>query len=426
MYFKSFVSSLYRKLKLAPQKISIIYEQSISIFLTRFFYFPFLVFEKIFIRKNFYFLTNLSEGVGHSIMELHMFDRQFRNNQLKLRKNCKIILIYKKSEIVDNIINYYKSDLSYIRYIKSNFLFYLLLPIFIKSNNDLIIDIGVGEQTYKINSVKSDETKTQNIIFSGLGNRAVNEWTQVLENNLNKHKSKKFYQSFLNNISLTSKDWAQFSKIGIKNKKTLLIHVNNRIINACAKPLKPQAYIKLIEYAINKDYQIVFIGREKYPEIFKKYQVINYAESKIANFLNDLKLFKFAEFSIICASGLATIPRYLYKYYLYINYWHINTRIESDRCIMVPALISMKNNPLINIYHQIKLQNSETNFKNLNIESIESPNDLDILNAFEELESLKFGKYKFIKEQDILKDKLRNTQSRISQSFIKRKKIIFN
>ena len=91
---------------------------------------------------------------------------------------------------------------------------------------------------------------------------------------------------------------------------------------------------------------------------------------------------------------------------------------------MVPALISMKNN-FDKYISSVKLQTSET-IQNLNIEGIESPNDLDILNAFEELESLKFGKYKFIKEQDILKDKLRNTQSRISQSFIKRKKLIFN
>ena len=180
-------------------------------------------------------------------------------------------------------------------------------------------------------------------------------------------------------------------------------------------------YLKLIEYAKGKGYQIVLIGREKYPEIFKRYQVINYAESKIANFLNDLKLFKFAEFSVINASGLAAIPRYLDKYYLYINHWHINTRVESDKSIMLPTLISRNDNFLNTIQDQIKLQKSNINAQNLKEINMETPNDLDILNAFKELENLKIGNYEHTKEQIILQDKLRNTQSKISKFFIKNK-----
>ena len=420
---KSFFSNFYHKLKFLPNTISVMYEQNVSIFLMRYAYFPYLLLEKFFIKKNFYFLTNLSEGVGHACMELHMFDNQFRNDDLPIRKNCNFILVYKKSEIVDTIFSLYKSDLSYIKYIKNNFLFHLLLPMFIKNNSDLILDIGLGKHTYEINRLDHTNRVTNNIIFSGIGIRSSNEIENRLNNVIYKHRSKKFYRSFLNNIFLTSQDRTQFEKIGIENKKTLLIHLNERVTNACAKLLEPQVYLKLIEYAKGKDYQIVLMGREKYPEIFKRYQVINYAESKIANFLNDLKLFKFAEFSVINASGLAAIPRYLDKYYLYINYWHINTRVESDKSIMLPTLISRKDNFLNTIQDQIKLQKSNINTQNLREINMETPNDLDILNAFKELENLKIGNYEHTKEQIILKDKLRNTQSKISKFFIKNKAI---
>ena len=101
-----------------------------------------MLLEKYLIKKNVYFLINLSEGIGHVFLELASFDFKYNNNKINLKKDCKIILVYKESEIVDTIMNSYFTSLPYIKYIKSNIIFYILLPLFIRNNKELIIDIG--------------------------------------------------------------------------------------------------------------------------------------------------------------------------------------------------------------------------------------------------------------------------------------------
>ena len=49
------------------------------------------------------------------------------------------------------------------------------------------------------------------------------------------------------------------------------------------------------------------------PKIFKKYNVIDYANSKFSSFVNDIKIFHISDFSIISASGLYFIPYFLKK-----------------------------------------------------------------------------------------------------------------
>ena len=40
------------------------------------------------------------------------------------------------------------------------------------------------------------------------------------------------------------------------------------------------------------------IGREKIPKIFKKYNVVDYANSKFSSFVNDIKIFHISDFQL--------------------------------------------------------------------------------------------------------------------------------
>ncbi len=427
---KSILSKIYYKINFFSEKISIWYERYFSIFLSKFVYFPYMLLERYFIKKNFYFLINISEGIGHVFLELASFDFKYNNNKFNLKKDCKLILVYKESEIVNTVMNTYFASLPHIKYIKSNLIFYALLPLFIRNNKELIIDIGCGEQTYSlVNTNKIKRGTNKSIIFTGIRFRKREEFKELAKQNIENHDSKNIYDCFFNKLQITKKDLDEFKNIGIKDKITVLIHINERSVNACARPLSPITYLKLIEYIHSKDYQLVFIGREKYPEVFKKYNIINYPGSNIVGTYNDLKLFKFAEYSIINASGLASIPRYLNKYYMYINAWHIDNRLESEKCIMLPTLISSKQNNQYNLYNlrvQANLQNTYFQPENIKDKEIDAPEDIDLLNCFKELEELKKGNFIPNNKQIILKSELNCTKSYISKSFIERKKIVIN
>ena len=80
-----------------------------------------MLLERYFIKKNFYFLINISEGIGHVFLELASFDFKYNNNKFNLKKDCKLILVYKESEIVNTVMNTYFASLPHIKYIKSIF-----------------------------------------------------------------------------------------------------------------------------------------------------------------------------------------------------------------------------------------------------------------------------------------------------------------
>ena len=80
------------------------------------------------------------------------------------------------------------------------------------------------------------------------------------------------------------------------------IIVKTSFTNGTFKILNPDSLLKTIEYFQDKDYQIVFAGREQCPDIFSNKSIINYANSKYASPLNDFLLIGHCSLVISSAS----------------------------------------------------------------------------------------------------------------------------
>jgi hypothetical protein len=411
-------SNFYKfKFDILP-KLSFFIEIYILRYLTKFFYFPYIIIENILIKKNMVLIGNLSESMGHTTFELHCLAKILKTKF----KNKKFFLVYKNSDIVDTVFKIYKFKLKKIFYLKNTFLFWCLLPILYKNNKNLVLDVGAGKQSYDIkdNFVPQSfsKNKQKNIIYTGATKKNNKKFLLLIREFYNNSLSKNFYCSFFKYLRINDNDKKNFKKIGIKIKKTVLLHTNSREINANSKCLKPEIYIPLIRYLKKKKYQIIFIGRENFPKIFQKFNIINYANSNIASVKNDFKLFKMSNYSIISASGLSCLPRFMDKYYLYINSWHVHYNTESFRCVYLPVFLTKGKNINLNRQKQLRLNGKYLNKTDL--QYMTRLNGQDLLNGFKELEVLKEKKYSVNKEQIFLNKKLLNSNSLISQNIIKK------
>ncbi len=122
-------------------------------------------------------------------------------------------------------------------------------------------------------------------------------------------------------------------------KKYVVIQVKTKKVNATFENLRPESYLKTIEYFQDKDYQIVFVGREKFPDIFLNKSIINYANSKYASALNDFLLVGHCSLVISSASGFCMLPENLDKPLLMIN-TIAGAGNFGRRTIFLPTLLS--------------------------------------------------------------------------------------
>ncbi len=131
-----------------------------------------------------------------------------------------------------------------------------------------------------------------------------------------------------------------FQNLKIK-KKYIVIQIKTFLSNGTLEPLNPNIFLKTIEYFQNKDFQIVFAGREEFPEVFLNNSIINYARSKYASALNDFLLIAHSSLVLSSGSGFCFLPESLDKPLLVINAHHI-CQYFGRRTIYLPTLLSRK------------------------------------------------------------------------------------
>lgn len=119
----------------------------------------------------------------------------------------------------------------------------------------------------------------------------------------------------------------------------IVIQNKTKKVNGTLEPLNPDLLLKSIKYFQNKKYQIVFAGREQFPDIFLNKSIINYANSKYASAFNDFLLIGHCSLVVASASGFCFIPENLDKPLLIVNAHHI-AQNPGQRSIYVPTLIS--------------------------------------------------------------------------------------
>jgi putative glycosyltransferase (TIGR04372 family) len=143
--------------------------------------------------------------------------------------------------------------------------------------------------------------------------------------------------------------------VGVPDTPRILIHCKDKAANATRLPTDPATYAPLLEHFRGKGFQLVFVGREKMPSLFSTFGVINYANSDHTSFLHDVLLFQSCHLAIIAGSGISFLADCYRKPYLYCNFWHLATPVESPYAVCVPTLLRQSDGRLCSFSEQIAL-----------------------------------------------------------------------
>jgi len=404
-YFKKEVTQYYDHF-IVKKKVS-------RISLIRFFiYFIFRIF-------NIHFLWNISEGVGHYTQELDFF---LRCQKLGNFKKKKIIFIKRKSQYHDFTIKYLRNKFFFV---SDNGILYDFLSPIVSRYESLIIDAGFSRAKYHFN--KKKKIDLDNEYFFRLSTQENNmqnaKWYEV------KCKTENYKPL---GIELRNIDKSFLLYINYYNKKKIaLIHIKDRVINACGKKIDPLSMKSSIE-KLQKTHTVIFIGREKMPEVFKKLNILNYSESVYASYENDVLLFQIADLAIINASGLAHLAEAFALNFLYINSWHIHLPLQSSNCLYFPSVVlDKKKNALLNFNSQVNLYLNHTTpteifdedeYECLNISDDQLIALLDEFTSVDNKEREKYYKLIDLFNKNINKDAKLFSKSKISISFLKKYK----
>lgn len=127
--------------------------------------------------------------------------------------------------------------------------------------------------------------------------------------------------------------------IGADGRKIACIHIKAWSGNATSAAPAPASYLPALVHLLDRGYRLVFAGREKMPEEFAALDIVDYARGPFASVSNDYRLFRNADFALICGSGIGMIPDVLEIPYVYVNSWHIFFPQPSAYCVDLPALV---------------------------------------------------------------------------------------
>jgi len=125
----------------------------------------------------------------------------------------------------------------------------------------------------------------------------------------------------------------------------VVVQIKDYAVNGTWKAVDPLSYEDAFGYLITKGYSIVLGGRESYPSNFRKFGVIDFANSCIASALTDYWLVYGAKLVVGSASGFCLIPEALDKPLVSINSWQHIPYI-GRKTINIPSRLVVNSDPL--------------------------------------------------------------------------------
>lgn len=174
------------------------------------------------------------------------------------------------------------------------------------------------------------------------------------------------------------------------SKKYIVIQIKTFLSNGTLEPINPSHFLKTIKYFQDKNFQVVFAGREEFPVEFLDKSIINYSKSKYASALNDFILVGHCSLVLSSGSGFCFLPESFDKPLLVINAHHI-CQYSGRRTLYLPTLLSRKSIEFnATIQHEYLCKYGKRNgffiFDDIFIKHI--PTSEEILMGAKELESL--------------------------------------
>ncbi len=356
--------------------------------------------------------NHLIGAVGHTTTELDYF---FLLKKDKKIKDKNFFLFLESNKTSEDIKKQFIGKLN----IFTSTTLKIIIDRFIQKNKSFGLDIGLGHYL----NLPQEKTKT-------FGN-GLRDWINGFERTKNywilRNKYPNYFPFTDFNYDIEKKHQL-FNNLSLDiNLKIVLVQIKTQLGNSCAKETDPSTYIQTIKYFKDKGYQIVFVGREKMPEVFEKLSVINYANSKYVSWMNDCLLHKSCFLTITFGSGLGSLSAVLDKPNLHIGFWQIFTPLQNKKSLFIPTLLKdLKTGVFLKFDEQIKYcYEAKMQHFNSKIYIPVNPDENDILEGIKELEDniikkniVSFEQQKFNKSFG--KIPLYYCHSRISSSFLRK------
>lgn len=353
--------------------------------------------------KKYKFIDGFMSGTGHLIPEFDAFilKNRFKNN-----------IVFIDNE--EQEFNFIKNNFKFKKNISNKYFFYFF-KFFIYYYPKLKLNVSFTKHHNFVGlNIFSDSYKLKYYF------KFYNEYLKI------RKKNKSFFKSYYKNIKPSN----SINNLIDQNKKLVCVHIKEIVINAVGEKVDPSSYLETLNFLNKNNYQIFFIGREKFPKIFNDFDIFDYANSNFASFENDFILINKSFLNIICGSGISYIPDTLDKRYLYINSWHISRPGGiGNKSLILPSLVKNNfNNNFLSFRDQAILENSGNMFfpqfvnkKKFSIRNISSSELLDatieIIN--DDFNNLDTRQLKF-KEEIKNYGWIYNSNANISKKFVKK------
>ncbi|MBF0094656.1 MAG: TIGR04372 family glycosyltransferase [Alphaproteobacteria bacterium] len=127
--------------------------------------------------------------------------------------------------------------------------------------------------------------------------------------------------------------------IGARGGKVAVIQIKTEISSGAGKLVDPASYEPALSLLKDEGHTLVLGGREAMPDSWQRFGVVDYANSPVANFENDFRLFRRADFGLVGASGISQFLELFDKPYVYLNTVLTAFPPFSRKAINVPALL---------------------------------------------------------------------------------------
>lgn len=373
---------------------------------------------------NVCFVINIADGVGHIISELDNFFRMLHLGEIDRNKRC--VWVRKSIHLSRACVDLYGRKFWWA--ISNDLIYALLLPITIRYK-DITVDCGLSRMKWQLTDNREyyPPMPGESYLHRISKSEARTQWADY-------HKRRLKCSDYFPLKGATPDDEDLIRFLNGDAEKLALIHIRTGVVNATAKPTDPETYLEALEYLVDLGYRLIFVGREKMPEVFRRYQAINYSESNVASFKNDIQLFNLADMAITAGSGISYLADCYDKPYLYLNAWHLDQVTFSRKCIFVPTLVREVSGEFLKFSEQIELYYSlpdvgpevfpETQYQARNATTDE------ILAAAQEMISLRenYQERSSLQEQFRQLDSdglLRCSEARCSEYFLKKHSDLF-
>jgi len=277
---------------------------------------------------NIRFLINMPAGMGHNTSELDSYLRQREIGAIG--KDERIVLFRDPNRIHRDSVGLYRSHFWWAP--TSRFLYCALLPMVMRFR-DLTIDGGMSRLKWQLREdlSYSPPVAGQTYLYQVSKEAGLENWKSYFALRARTPD----LRPLADGVGLDS-DLLQF--LGGSVGKLALFHIKSSLSNATGAPTAAADYLPVMTYLREQGYRSVFVGREKMPEEFAAFGVLNYAESPVASYRHDVQLFKAAAVAVTGGSGIAYLPDCLNIPYVYANSWHIGMPMCSRYCVIVPSL----------------------------------------------------------------------------------------